>query len=40
MSVGEYAKKIKLSEWYIRKLCRDGKLNSLRIGNEWIIENK
>lgn len=36
-TVPEISKETGISEYTIRKLCRDGKLPYLELGNKWLI---
>ncbi len=40
MSVGEVAKKLKVTQQYVRKLISDDKLNGTRIGTQWVVDPK
>lgn len=39
LSVEDYAKAKGVSEWWVRKLCRNGKIDCLKVGQTWFIEN-
>ena len=40
MSVGEVAKKLKVTQQYVRKLISEEKLNATRIGTQWVVDPK
>lgn len=38
INISEYARVKGISEWYARKLCRTGKVESLKVGQDWYIK--
>jgi len=38
ISVKEYAKLKGISEWYVAKLCRLGKIKAVKLGRTWFIK--
>lgn len=38
VSVEEYALQEKISEWYVRYLCRNKKIKCVKIGQTWFID--
>lgn len=38
LTTEQYAKKVGLSKWYVRKLCREGKIKCVKVGRDWFVE--
>lgn len=39
-TIEEYAELKKITPWYVRKLCRIGKIKAEKIGRVWFIKRK
>ena len=37
MSVTEYAELKGITRWYVRKLCREGKIKAVYLGRVWFV---
>jgi hypothetical protein len=40
ITLREYSKVRGITEWYAQKLCRLGKVNSIKVGSLWFIKKK